>query len=187
MRWTLTADTATKIPGDLLVVPVLQADDAADLDFVLSLARPSGSKNRGKRSGAGKHPDLRDIITRSGFAAKAESLLPVWCPGVGAGWVLLVGLGPVDELDLQTLRRAAGRAAKQAQSMQSGKLVLAVPPAADLPFDDQAFARCWCEGAELAMSLSGELKSSKKKTGKKKADTAPREWKLSAARPVNGT
>jgi leucyl aminopeptidase len=94
---------------------------------------------------------------------------------VKAGWILAVGLGKADEVCLQTLRKVAGRAAKRARTMKAARLLVQLPGPGEVGFDDQAFARCWVEGAEMATSPIGELK-----TGQKKKDPLPRQVKLLA-------
>ncbi len=150
MRWTVSRGHPFRAPGDLLVVPV-------DPDL-------TALKTLGKVEAA-----LARTIDRSGFKGAAESWLAlpaaVVAPGLRAGWVLLVGTGPTADVSLDTLRRVAGVAAQRARAMAAGTIVVAVP---DGPFDGVATARCWVEGAELALSsetsslawkLAGDLAS----------------------------
>ncbi len=134
MHWTVTRGHPFRTPGDLLVVPV-----DPDLTTLAALGKPEAA--------------LARTIRRSGFAAVAESWLALpgsaVSPGLRAGWVLLVGTGPTPDVSLDTLRRVAGVAAQRARAMKAGKVVVVVPAE---PFDGVATARCWVEGAEMALS-----------------------------------
>ena len=65
MRWTVTRTDAATTAGDLLVFPVFQKDDEADL-------KPLQAATRGL---AGGGPALTAAVRRSGFTGKAEALL----------------------------------------------------------------------------------------------------------------
>ncbi len=175
MQWTIAKASLAQVPVDLIVFPVFQRKDGPDLAPLLQAAGgPPPGARKGKGHGHGDHPDLKGIITAAGFKAAAGTTLPVHCSGVKAGWFLLVGMGKPAEVGLQEIRKAAAAAAKKARAMEAQKVALVVPAAETLGFDDAAIARCWCEGAELALSPVGELK-----TGKDKP-TAPRAWALLA-------
>jgi len=180
MRWTVTKTGLAETPGDLIVYPVFQKDDAADLGALLKAAGgpPSAAKGKGK-SGHGGGTGLKGIIESAGFTAKAETTLPVYCGGVKAGWFLLVGMGPAQKAGLQTVRKVAGKAAREARSMKAARVLVSLPAAGVLNLDDTALARCWVEGAELALSPIGELKTMPKK--KRPAD--PRDWKFLVEAP----
>ena len=162
MRWTVAKTGPGETAGDLLVFPVFQAADKADLSPITELT-------------GGHGPGLGPIVGKSGFKGAEGSLLPVWCGGVKAGWTLLVGLGKSGEVGLETIRRAGGRAAAKAREMNAARVLVAVPPAGALAFDDESFARCWVEGAEMALSPIGELK-----TDRPRKDPVPTAWKLLA-------
>ena len=168
MRWTVTRSALADTAGDLLVYPVFQKNDEADLN-------PLKAATKGLDGGGA---GLVNLIKKSGFSGGAESLFPVPCPGVKAGWILLAGLGKSDEAGLETLRKVAGLAAKRARSMKAERLLLQVPAAGTLGFDDTTVARCWVEGSELALAAIGELK-----TGDKKKPVLPRQGKLLAEGP----
>ncbi|MFH2053782.1 MAG: leucyl aminopeptidase [bacterium] len=168
MRWTVTSTHPGTAPGDLLVYPVFRKDQAADLRPLLA------DLGGGKAKRGGGRPDLKAVVARAGFTAKAESTLAVHCEDLKAGWVLLVGMGPVAEVGLEGIRKAAGAAAKQGRSMDAARILVAVPGAGDINFDDQTFGRSWAEGAELALSPVGELK-----TGPRSAPK-PTSWSLIA-------
>jgi leucyl aminopeptidase len=165
MRWTITRTGLADTAGDLLVFPVFKKDDEADL-------KPLQTGTRGLQGGG---PALAALIRKAGFSGQAESLLPVHCPGVKAGWILLAGLGKAEEVGLETLRKVAGLAAKRARTMKAARVLVSLPAAKVMGFDDQSFARCWVEGAEMALAKIGELK-----TSKKKKEDWPREGKFLA-------
>jgi leucyl aminopeptidase len=160
MRWTVSSTAAIDTAADLLVFPVFQKNDEPDLKPLAVLLGKKSSKQ---------------TLAGSGFTAKAEALLPVPSADVKAGWILLSGMGAADDVDLETIRKVAGRVAAQAKSMKAARVLVQLPDAKSLPFDDKTFARCWVEGAEMALSPIGALKSDKKKT-----PTTPREWKFLA-------
>ena len=164
MRWTVTRTDAATTAGDLLVFPVFQKADQADL-------KPLQAATRGLDQGGAA---LVAAVRKSGFTGKAEDLLPIPCAGVKAGWILLAGLGKAEEAGLETLRKVSGVAAKKAAAIRAARVLVQVPAAKSINFEDQAFARCWVEGAEMATSPIGELK-----TGKKKG-TLPKQVKLLA-------
>ncbi len=163
MQWTVAKTGPGETAGDLLVFPVFQIKDKADLGNITALS-------------SGHGPDLGPIIRSGGFKAADGSLLPVYCGGVKAGWTLLVGLGKSGDVGLETIRKAAGRVAKKAREMNAARVLVAVPPTGTVSFDDESFARCWTEGAEMGLSPIGELK-----TDKPKAKPVPTAWKLLAA------
>jgi len=78
-------DPAAPVPAaDLPVIPVFKAGDAPDgAQLAAALARLVAPRGTRRREPAWD-------LAGSGFAAKAESLLPL--PRPGGGWVLLVGL-----------------------------------------------------------------------------------------------
>ncbi|MEN8008529.1 MAG: leucyl aminopeptidase [Candidatus Krumholzibacteriota bacterium] len=165
MRWTVTRTALADTAGDLLVYPVFQKNDEADLKLLMK-------DTRGLDGGG---PGLKKLILKSGFSGRAESLFPVPCQGVKAGWILLAGLGKAEEAGLETLRKVAGLAAKRARAMKAARVLVQVPAPGALGFDDRTIARCWVEGAELALAPIGELK-----TGGKKKPVLPRQGKFLA-------
>ena len=157
MRWTVSTGDLAKTRGDLIVLPVVMSDEAANLDPVVKLA--------------GGHGDLVKVIESGGFRAATGDTLPIHCGGLPAGWILLVGLGKPDEVSLDGVRRAAGRAAQAARSMKAGT-VLALPTLVSLGFDAETVARCWVEGAEMALAAAGPADA------KRLAKEGPTSWKL---------
>jgi leucyl aminopeptidase len=154
MQWSVTSTPSAATPADLLVFPVFQKDDKPDVKGL-----PAS--------------DMKKAVASSGFTAKAESFLPMHSPGIKAGWVLLAGAGKSEELGLDKVRRIAGLAARKAQEMDAARVLVVVPEAKLLAFDDQTFARCWTEGAEMALSPTGILK-----TDQAKGTSKPRSWKF---------
>lgn len=158
MRWSISKTQATDTVGDLLVFPVFQKNEKAELKAVVASLKG----------------DLKKQAATSGFDAKASGLLPVYSSNTKAGWVLLAGLGEAEKVGLDQIRRLAAAVAKQARSMKAARIVLSVPAANSLNIDDQAFARAWVEGAEMALFAVGVLKTAKK------AKEFPVSWKLLA-------
>jgi len=157
MRWTASTDDPVRTGGDLLVVPVTEGKKRPALAPVVALA--------------GGHRDLAAIIERGGFRAAAGTTLPVYCPGVKAGWVLLVGLGASAGISLEGLRKAAGAAAQQARTMRA-RTILAAPLLAETGLDPETVARCWVEGAAMGLSPAGLADE------KRDVKEGPRSWQL---------
>lgn len=161
MNWTLKTTSCTETMADLVVFPVFQKNDKPDFKPLL------------KALGAGK--DLVKTIDKGGFSGGSETLLAVPAPQTKAGWVLLAGMGNEAELGLDQLRKVAGKVARQAREMNTPRVLVEVPAAKSLGLDDQTFTRSWIEGAEMALSPIGELK-----TDKKKSTGTPRTWSFLA-------
>jgi leucyl aminopeptidase len=159
LRWSISKTQSADTAGDLLVFPVFQKDDKADLKKVVAET---------------KSADLKKQVTTSGFDAKASSVLPVFSNNTKAGWILLAGLGDAKKVGLDHIRRLAAAVAKQARTMKAGRIVVVAPAADVIGIDDQAFARAWVEGAEMALFAVGVLKTAKK--GKE----LPASWKFLA-------
>jgi len=162
MKWTVAKTSPGETAGDLLIFPVFQRQGKADLGPIIAVT-------------GGRRQDLARIVGSGGFKGADGTLLPVHRDGVKAGWTLLVGLGKSADVGLETIRKAAGRAAKQARRMKSARILVVVPPTGAVVFDDESFARCWTEGAEMALSPVGNLK-----TGKPRDRMLPTAWKLLA-------
>ncbi len=158
MRWSASKGDPVKTTGHLLVITVPGTDDGPDLRGVKALA---GGGHGGTA--------LARTIVAGGFTGAAESHLALPCPGVDTGWVLLIGAGPSAELSLDRLRRLAGVAAQRARAMKTKSVVVACDVEA-VPFDACTFARCWVEGAELALSPAADPRGD--------APAGPVAWKL---------
>ena len=160
MKWTVSSTKLVDTAADLLVYPVFQIEGEADFKPLL------------KAIGGGK--SLAAALDGSGFTAKAESLLPFPGPGTKAPWILVVGAGDTEDFGLDQLRKIAAQAARRALQMKVGRVLVAVPEAKRLGFDDSTFSRCWVEGAEMGLSPVGKLKTAKEKA------LNPKTWKLLA-------
>ena len=168
MRWSVTKANPVDVAGNLLVLPVFAGKKKARLEPVLELV------------GKG-HPGLVRSVKAAGFLGKAQQLLPVASGACKGGWLLLVGLGERDALSLDGIRRAAGAAASRARGMDARTCVVGLLGAGLAGYDQQTVARSWTEGAELALSPTGELKTGGE-DGAADPDTKnPRTWKLVAA------
>jgi leucyl aminopeptidase len=145
MKWTATPSDPVRARADLLIAPVLAGESGPDDAHLKGVrkAAPQGAAalRRGKV-----------------FTGKPET--HVLLPGerLGAAWWLLVGLGARDELTPDRVRRAAGVAARQARGAGARTCTVVLPPAERLGFDATSLARTFVEGAEMALSASGELK-----------------------------
>jgi len=159
LRWSITKTQAADTAGDLLIFPIFQNDDKANLKSVSTGIKPA---------------DLKKQVGTSGFDAKAFSLLPLFSADTKAGWLLLAGLGDAKKVGLDQIRRLAGTVAKKAREMKAGRILVAVPDQKSILIDDHAFARAWVEGAEMALFAVGVLKTGKK--GKE----LPGSWKFLA-------
>ncbi len=171
MRWTIAKTTPADTAADLLVFPVFQKDEKADLKEVLAGTKGSAGAT-GK--GAGSAASLTKPVSTSGFTGSAKSILAIPGAATKAGWLLLVGMGEAKEAGLDHVRRAAALAAREARKMKAGRVLVAAPAVGRLNMDDAAFARAWVEGAEMALTPTGVLK-----TGKKDKDL-PGTWKILA-------
>jgi leucyl aminopeptidase len=157
MRWSVTKGDLGKTRGDLVVMPVAAGEKAAEMGPVQKLA--------------GGHGELARMVASAGFTGEHGSTLPVHCSGIPAGWVLLVGVGTIDDLSLDRLRRAAGQAALQARRMKATR-VLIMPTIVDGGMDAETVARCWVEGAAMALAPAGPADAQKLAQDKEPA------WKL---------
>ncbi|MFT5315123.1 MAG: leucyl aminopeptidase, partial [Candidatus Krumholzibacteriia bacterium] len=119
--------------------------------------------------------DLKTVAKSGGFKGSEGSLLACHRADVKAGWVLMVGMGKSNELGLEGIRKAAARSAKKARAMDASKVLVAMAPTDAVIIDDESFARCWAEGAEMAVSPIGILK-----TDKGKKTPSPTAWTLLA-------
>ncbi len=159
MRWSVSKAEPAKQAADLCVLPVLSDGDLPLLAPVMAIG--------------GRPDDLARMVKRAGFSARAGTTLPLYWPAAKSGWVLLLGLGPASSVSLESLRRAAAAAARQARAMKAA-VVIASPLLADVDLDDASVARCWVEGAELALAAAGPAP-----TNKASVDV-PGAWKLLA-------
>jgi leucyl aminopeptidase len=161
MEWSVEKGEPGRAEVDLLVLGVTQQEKEPDLSGWEQWARLA------PRTWAG-------IAAGRAFDAEAESWLAVPGEETAAAWLLLVGLGPAQEVTLDRLRRAAGVAARQARALKVRTCALALPGGGLAGYDPQSVARCWVEGVEMNLTPTGELKSSTDK----KASGDPQRWRL---------
>ncbi len=147
MLWSVVKGVARESVADLLVIPVLETKEGPDLAELGDLAPAGGAS-------------LSALAESAAFTGQAEAKLLVPGRDSAAAWILLVGLGKPDELSLDRWRRAAGAAAGQARQIKAARCALVLPEGGSLGYDQGSLARCWVEGAEMALSPTGELKGS---------------------------
>jgi leucyl aminopeptidase len=162
LNYSTAKTSTTKTAGDLLVFPIFQGKKKA-LTAPLLAATDGGV--RPSAPGTPKVPDLAVKIRKAGFTAAAESFLQIFCSNTKSGWLLITGMGEASEAGLDTIRKIAGKAAKEAKAMKARKVLVQVPDEGVLGYDDTTFARIWVEGAEMALSETGSLKTGKKAPG----------------------
>ncbi|MCP4145588.1 MAG: leucyl aminopeptidase [bacterium] len=154
MRWTATTGDISKLKSDLIIIP-------------LTSEKPKGLSALDKATGSG--------LTKAASLFKGKLETTHLVPGgrSGADWVLLVGLGKGEEVSVESIRRCAALAAKRAKTLKAGSCTLKLPVDALKDLDSSAIARCWVEGAELALFEAGLCKSKKEKA-------VVKSWKLVA-------
>lgn len=140
------------LPVSVEAVPLSQLDvDAAvmlvidgQLPDVPDLDRATGGR-------------LSQAVATKEFTGKPNTLF--WTPVLAEGWrpqrVLLAGLGPADELDLDRIRRAVASAARAAAERRWRRVALVLPGAFTASDEAQAAA----EGVTLAAFQPGAYKS----------------------------
>ncbi len=132
---------------DLLVLPIEQLEDDAT-------SAPSRLRALDRATGGA----ITAAIASGDFAGKPEqSALLYPDPDAEARRVLLLGLGPAAKLEIDGLRRAAGRAVGAATARKARSVTLAVPPLRGL--DPAECAQAMAEGASLATYRFDDYKS----------------------------
>ena len=138
MRWSVGEGHPARTAGNLLVLPVVEDDKAGQVELAQVLGKKEAQR-------------WRKTLATAGFKGAAKSWQTLNGAAVAADWILLVGLGPRDRIDLDMVRRAAAVAARQAGAM-GGKTLLVSWPSGHLGgYDQRTLARCWVEGSELAL------------------------------------
>ncbi|MDO9173024.1 MAG: leucyl aminopeptidase [bacterium] len=163
MHWTAGSGRPEREKTDLIVLGVTRRRDKPDLKPWLGLA-PDLLKR------------LSALSSLDAFAAKTEQLHLLGGAGTRAPWILVLGLGPADELSPQSLRCALGAASQRARTLGAKACVLALPWAALGGLEPDAIVRCCVEGAELALFDAGACKAH---TGGERKP-APKSWKILA-------
>ena len=156
MRWTTVRTAPAATSADLLIVGVLQGDAAPDVKPWKDLDKAVGGY-------------LRGLKGSEVFDAAADGMHTVPGGDAKAPWVLLVGLGPADDLTLQSLRCSIATAIKRAVNLKAKRVALAMPWESLSGFSAAAVARSCAEGGEMALFEAG---SRKVKTAKKRLDPA---------------
>jgi leucyl aminopeptidase len=143
MRWSVIK-MSLPVETDLLVLGVARLSDGPDLQAWDHILEAAGVD--------------RQAIASAFSGAEESSLL---LPGRAvAPWLLLVGLDAPADLTPQRLRLIAGAAAGQARRLRVARLAFApLPATAEILPSPRTMARCCVEGAELALSPVGTLKS----------------------------
>jgi leucyl aminopeptidase len=103
---TASATTPAKVRTDVLAVPIFEGHDLG----------PGADVVQSQLNGS-----LERYLTGNGFEAKPGQTiaLPVTNGGASAGSVTLVGMGPRDQVTVETLRRAAAAAVRRASKAGS--------------------------------------------------------------------
>jgi leucyl aminopeptidase len=129
MQFTVAAGNAADGRGEMLVIPVFE-DSLSDNKAVPSALRSADARLGGL---------LLASAAREGFRAKAGKSWTFHTHGkLRANQVLLLGLGARAKFDLETLRLAAGRAAKAANKARAVEIAFALP--SGIPLEDGAKA-----------------------------------------------
>jgi leucyl aminopeptidase len=151
MIFHLVSGEPTRAAADLLCVAVFESDLSGKPAGLLAPFR------------AGIRTVLLKAAAQESFKGKAEQTFMLHTHGrLKASRVVLLGLGSKERYRAETLRLAAGRAAKLAGRMRARSLTFALPPAGDRAEAVRAVA----EGLELGAyrfdryrSLSAEEKN----------------------------
>lgn len=148
MRWTPSRNAAADTPCDLLIVACLQTDAGADLEPWKAVDRAAGGAVGAVRSS--------DVFTG---AAETLHLLPGGRSK--APWILLLGLGKVEDLTQEVLRRSTAVAVQRARALKADRLALALPWTGLGGLDVTAAARSCAEGGELGLYHTGSHKTAR--------------------------
>ncbi|MGZ6974724.1 MAG: leucyl aminopeptidase [Acidimicrobiia bacterium] len=146
LTFSLVSTAPDRVKADLLAVPVFATDDLGP-----------GAEAIDRSVGGG----LEAFMEEAGFEAKPGQTLAVPTNGsLGAKAAVLVGLGPRDELTIDSVRNAAAAIARRAKKVKSVATTLL--DAAPKGFDAAALAQAVAEGFELGGYQYLEYKSDAK-------------------------
>ncbi|MGZ4688629.1 MAG: leucyl aminopeptidase [Acidimicrobiia bacterium] len=146
LTFSLVSTAPDRVKADLLAVPVFATDDLGP-----------GAEAIDRSVGGG----LEAFMEEAGFEAKPGQTLAVPTNGsLGAKAAVLVGLGPRDELTIDSVRNAAAAIARRAKKVKSVATTLL--DAAPKGFDAAAVAQAVAEGFELGGYQYLEYKSDAK-------------------------
>ncbi|MFH1844993.1 MAG: leucyl aminopeptidase [bacterium] len=163
MVWSAQKQSVSQVTADLLTVGMHQVDDQPDPAALQELDRviPSG---------------LAAMQRSAAFNAKAESMLLLPRQDATGGWLLLVGFGPREEVSLDLVRRLGGLVAGRLRDLGVAAGAVLLPAGGPGGYDARTVARCWVEGAGMAVSAKGELKTAV--TQRSSSDPAAVDWLL---------
>jgi leucyl aminopeptidase len=163
MNFAFVSADATRAAADLLVLPLFDTD-LSNKKTANSTLAATDKKTKGA---------LLKLAESEGFKGKNEQSFLFQSQGkVPATRVLLLGIGDAKNFTAETLRQAAGRAAKTAQRLKVKNLSFVLPAHAEL----DALIKATVEGLEL-----GEYRYDRWKTQKK--DAAPKIAKVALFLP----
>ncbi|MGZ4753279.1 MAG: leucyl aminopeptidase [Acidimicrobiia bacterium] len=146
LTFSLVSTAPDRVKADLLAVPVFATDDLGP-----------GAEAIDRSVGGG----LEAFMEEAGFEAKPGQTLAVPTNGsLGAKAAVLVGLGPRDELTIDSVRNAAAAIARRAKKVKSVATTLL--DAAPKGLDAAAVAQAVAEGFELGGYQYLEYKSDAK-------------------------
>ncbi|HLL55747.1 MAG TPA: leucyl aminopeptidase [Myxococcaceae bacterium] len=159
LKYALATDIAAKTAGDLLVLPLFESD-LADNPEAQTLSSVDN-----ELSGL-----LLKAAAQEGFKAKGEQSFVLHTHGkLPVDRVLLLGLGNRSKFNPETLRLAAGRAAKTATRLRAQEVLFALPNVRDV----EQCVKASVEGFGL-----GAYKFDRYKTGGKDDKTAPKAMRV---------
>ena len=150
MRWTTARTAAEATTCDVLVVACLQDKDGIDRTGWAALDKAAAGV-------------LGTLEGSKVFSAAAESIYVAPGGRAKASWLVLVGLGKIEDLTQEVLRRSIAKAVKKARSVEAKRVGLALPWRGMTDMAQDAIARSCAEGGELGLFRTGSHKSDKKK------------------------
>lgn len=158
MKWSVVTGTAKPAANDLLVLGITRTSDGSSLKPWRTLDKELVSV-------------VKAVCAADLFTAKSRTTHSLV---VGKRRVMLLGLGEMDDLDLNGLRFALAKAATAARGLKADACHLFLPWAELKDFNAESVARACVEGAEMALFDFG---SAKVKTASKDK-LLPRSWKI---------
>jgi len=97
------------------------------------------------------------------FDGKKDEEVLLYSPAaLSAPRVILRGIGKAEEIDTDSLRKAAGHAVKSCIKKKLARMSIAVPDADSLPIDTETILRTLMEGAALANHVFDKFRKEKK-------------------------
>lgn len=145
LHTTVRRTDITAVETPLLALALFEGEEA-----------PAGAAKALDEALAGS---LRRLLGRGDVRGRADEALALFPADLPAERVVLVGLGPREDLDAEVLRRAAGTAVRHAEKYGVTSLCVVVPAEADGGLDAATSARAVAEGAGLAAWDYRDLKT----------------------------